>query len=78
MYKLVRMEQLIMTGEQNTKRHSLREALAQIEHTAGKESAQETNGVVLSFGSAAKILEPQSVIERIAATCHELLEIYEK
>lgn len=123
MYKLVRMEQPVMTGKQNTKEHSLKEALAQMEHTARKEAAQETidirllgkpnikakckeylngkitkeyengdfefvfhvpekeffwYGVVLSFGSAAKILEPQSVAEHIVATCHELLEVYEK
>ena len=121
MYKLVRMEQLIMTGRQNTQEHSLRKALAQMEHTEGEESAQETieikllgkshikakckeylngkvtkeyengdfefcfhvpekeffwYGVVLSFGNAAKILEPQSVAERITTTCREILEIY--
>lgn len=123
MYKLVRMEQLIMTEKRNTKEHSLQRALERIEHTVGKESAQETirikllgksgikakckeylngsvtkeyengdfefcfqvpgkeffwYGVVLSFGSNVKVLEPKNVAERIVATCHELLEIYEK
>ncbi len=33
-------------------------------------------GVILSLGSAIKIIEPQSVINRILATCNELLEEY--
>ncbi len=123
MYKLVRMEEPVMTGKQNTKEHSLRKALAQMEQNSGKKSAQKTieikllgkpvikakckeylngkitkeyengafefcfqvpeeeffwYGVVLSFGSDAKVLEPKIVAERIAATCHELLEVYKK
>lgn len=35
-------------------------------------------GVILSFGSNATILEPQSVIDRILATCDEVQKHYEK
>ncbi len=35
-------------------------------------------GVVLSFGNNATILEPQSVIDRILATCDEVKKHYEK
>lgn len=42
MYKLVRMEQLTMTGKRNTREHSMQKALERIEYAKGKESAQET------------------------------------
>lgn len=47
MYKLVRMEQLTMTGKRNTREHSMQKALERIEHAKGKESEQETIRVKL-------------------------------
>ena len=34
-------------------------------------------GVILSFGNHVRILEPQSVIERILKNCREVSKIYE-
>lgn len=117
MYKLVRMEHLMVTEKRNTREHSLKKALAGREHTQetieikllgkahikakckeylnGKVTKEYENGdfefcfyaveketfwygVLLSFGNAVKILEPQNVVDRIYATCQEILEVYNK